>query len=396
LGRAAFFLVDAPPNTPTGTVDRPSLATMHLGARQVTDASVAPRPGLESVVAQVWRDTLGVPQVWANDNFFDLGGNSLLGVRLLANLEKAVGERLPVSVLFEGQTVRSMAAALDDVSDDDPGSLAVRLRSGNAERPVFVIPGINGDVIGYEHLANKLETDRAVYGLRSLALTGEFDPLDTIEAIAARFMEEVRKVQPQGPYDFVGVCIGGLVAYEIAQRLAEEGEQVEHLVLVGTWPPYAIDKMMPSARPSARLAHFWSRLTGHLRAMWAQPAGERLAYLRRKSRMVATMIERRDVYQRDDDELRRDNVAITNRRAARRYKPAPYAGSALLVLPDSIYRAPHRDPRLTWRRLVRGETTVIRLPGRDSGALLRQPYMDALAEVISSRLASDTPLVASR
>jgi hypothetical protein len=121
--------------------------------------------------------------------------------------------------------------------------------------------------------------------------------------------------------------------------------------------------------------------------MWSQPRGKRLSYLWKNARIVLRMIERRDVYQRDDHALRSDRLSATNRRAAARYNPAPYAGDVFLVLPSSIPRPAHSDPRLAWRGFVQGETTVVRLPGNDSGALLRPPHVQLLAEVLSSRIA---------
>jgi amino acid adenylation domain-containing protein len=393
---SAFVFVDAFPLTPNGKIDRRALLTAGSGSQHASQSSIPPQPGLESVVAQVWRETLGVTQVWADDNFFDLGGNSLLGIRLLANLEKVVGQRLPVSVLFEGQTVRNMTAALGQNSSDDPLSLAVRIKSGSEDRPpLFIIPGVNGNVIGYETLAQLLPSEQPVYGLRSVGLNGNVAPLDQMDVIAKHFIDDVRKIQPNGPYHFAGFCIGGSVAYEMAQQLATQSEQVALLAMIGTWPPSSVEDMVSTSPSAQKLAFLGEGIVRHLRAMLAQPRGQRLAYLIKKARIILEMIAHRDVYRGDTEALHRDWVSGTNRRAAARYNPTPYAGDVLFVIPDSLSPAPDLDPRLTWRDLVRGESTIIRLPGDDSGTLLRPPYMAGLAEVLSERVGDPTISIAS-
>jgi thioesterase domain-containing protein len=290
-----------------------------------------------------------------------------------------------------------MTAALGQASHDDPESLAVRIKAGvRTLPPLFVIPGVNGNVIGYENLANQLVTDRAIYGLRSVGLSGETEPLEKLETIAERFIEDLRKVQPRGPYHFAGVCIGGMVAYEMAQQLAKQGERVALLAMIGTWPPYAVDETRPTERLSTKIDHLRSSVVRHLRALWNRPRGERLSYILKYVGAVREMVELGDVYRRDADELRRDLISDSNRRAARDYEPAPYAGDVVLILPNSIRRSPRRDARLAWRGFVQGNTTVIRLPGEDSGALIRPPYLQALVDELSPRLAASGSPNASR
>ncbi|HEY9226841.1 MAG TPA: alpha/beta fold hydrolase, partial [Gemmatimonadaceae bacterium] len=392
---AAFVFVDAYPLTPNGKVDRRALLATDVGTAQRSRSSVPLRPGLESVVGRVWRETLNVPQVWADDNFFELGGSSLLGVRLLANLEKVVGQRLPVSVLFEGQTVRAMAAALGHDFGDEALSLAVRIRSGGDRPPLFLVPGLNGNVIGYESLANALPADVPVYGLRSLGLNGEAEPLTDVESIAARFLEEVRRVQPHGPYFLSGFCIGGIIAYEMAQWLVAAGEHVELLALVGTWPPWAVENNLSTSQSAQRLAYLRNGVIRHLKALWAQPPGERLNYLRRKARIVSEMVERRDVYRGEATTFRHDLVSRVNRNAAATYKPRAYAGDILIVIPDDASPPADQDPRLAWRNLVSGESSLVRVPGQDSGALLRPSHIDALIGVLSDRIQA-AGLIANR
>jgi amino acid adenylation domain-containing protein len=382
---SAFVFVDAFPLTPNGKVDRKALLAAEVKTQQLSPSSIPPRPGLESVVAQVWRDTLKVEQVWANDNFFDLGGHSLLGIRLLANLEKVVGHRLPVSVLFQGQTVQAMAAALSQ-DFSDVSFVAVPLQPTGNRPPLFIVPGIDGDVVGYDKVARELPADQPVYGLRSVGLDAEADPLERVEDIAGRFLEEIRRIQPHGPYYLSGLCIGGIVAYEMAQRLTEQGESVDLLVMIGTWPPSAIPDTVSTSRFVQRLVFLGQGIARHVRTMRQRPPGQRLNYIWEKARILNEIVVQRDVYRGDSQTLHHDLVVRANQRAAARYVPAPYPGSVILIIPDGIPLSSEQDPRLVWKTLAKGECTTILVPGKDSGALLKPLYMRGLTDVLSREL----------
>ncbi|HXC25701.1 MAG TPA: amino acid adenylation domain-containing protein [Gemmatimonadaceae bacterium] len=381
---SAFVFVDAFPLTPNGKVDRQALLATDVGTQVASSASVPLRSGLESVVAQVWRETLHVDEVWATDNFFELGGNSLLGVRLLSNLEKAVGRRLPVSVLFQGQTVRAMTEALgEDFSEIS--FLAVPLHRAGSRPPLFIVPGVDGDIIGYDRLARALRSDQPVYGLRSVGLDAEAEPLERMEDIGARFVQEIRHIQPHGPYYLSGLCIGGIVAYEIAQQLMAQGESVDLLILIGTWPPYSIPSTVSTSRFAQEVVFFCKGVARHARTMWQRPPGQRLSYLKEKAGILSEIVAQRDVYRGDSQSLYRDIVVKANQRAASRYVPGPYRSPLVSILTDGIPLS-DRDPRLIWRKFAESEFTAVLVPGQDSGVLLKPPYLQGLVEAMTKVL----------
>jgi thioesterase domain-containing protein len=352
----------------------------------------SPQTALETQLVIIWEQVLGVSGIGRHDNFFDLGGNSLLGLRLLANLEKALGRRVPVSVLFQGQTVESMAVALRE----DGGEVSVHavvIQPGGSRPPAFVVPGVNGNVIGYEKLASALGTDQPIYGLRSVGLEGEAAPLDRVETIAAHFLAEIQRVQPHGPYRLMGFCMGGIIAYEIAQQLVARSESVELLALISTWPPTTIPDKLGTSWFSQQVAFLGEGIARHCVALWRQPRGQRLRYLREKVSIISEMVAQRDVYRGERYALYSDLVMRANQHAAARYAPAPYPGSLLLVF--TVGESPPRDDdvRLMWSRLARGGSTVVSVPGMGSGSLLKPPFVQGFADVLRERLVDtvDTP-----
>ena len=374
---SAIIPLDAFPLTPNGKVDTARL----VEPTEERGAGERPHTALETQLLMVWEEVLGIDGIGIRDNFFDLGGNSLLGVRLLARLGKVLGRRIPVSVLFQGQTIESMAVALQQ----DLNALsfcAVTIQPGTNLAPLFVVPGVDGNVIGYETLARSLGTDLPVYGLRSVGLDGEAEPRESAEAIADAFLPEILKVQPNGPYRVAGLCMGGIVAFELAHRLLDRGENVQLLALIDTYPPGAIPTVPRASRVAQQILFLKEGVTRHIRALGERPPREWPGYLWRRLAIVTEMIAKHDVFRGDRLEFHRALVRQANHRAAAQYDPRPYPGRLAMILTSRQAVTPQEDARFWWERLALGGSTVTRVPGPDSGALLRPPFVSGLAEAL--------------
>ncbi len=210
---------------------------------------VAPEGAVQIGLAQMWSTLLGVSPVGADDSFFDLGGHSLIAVRLFAAVKREFGVEFPISVLFEAPTIADIASRIiaqtgevadtDAVKDDTakPGfAHLVPLNGGNPNHaaPLFVVAGMFGNVLNLRHLALQFSDDRAVYGLQARGLIGDSAPHDTIEEAAKDYIAEIRQVQAHGPYLLSGFSGGGITAYEMARQLKAAGEDVAVLALLDT------------------------------------------------------------------------------------------------------------------------------------------------------------------
>ncbi|WP_218008663.1 type I polyketide synthase [Hydrogenophaga flava] len=216
---------------------------------------VAPSNDVERTLVGFWEELLGVDQVGVQDSFFDLGGHSLIAVRLFAMIKKAYRVEFPISVLFEAPTIALCAALIRERIGDAGGasdapageaSAATPARrrfvhlvpmhdgEGGEQTPFFLVAGMFGNVLNLRHLARLLGTERPFYGLQARGLYGDQAPHETFEAAAADYIAEMRQVQPRGPYLLGGFSGGGITAYEIARQLEAAGEQVRLLVLLDT------------------------------------------------------------------------------------------------------------------------------------------------------------------
>jgi amino acid adenylation domain-containing protein len=253
---AAMMLMEALPLSPNGKVDRKALPLPAEIDRPAAAAYVAPRNELETQVALAWSDVLGRSDIGINDHFFMLGGSSLVAVRLIARIQQHTGHRLPVASLFTHATIAAQSALIQ--SQQDRGTqLLVPIQPLGTRSPLFLIHPVGGNVLCYRLLAEALKPDQPVYGLQAPGVDGESVPEAgwTIEELAQRYIAAIRSVQPHGPYAIGGWSMGGVVAYEVAQRLSADGETIRMLTVIDAAAHYH-ESGDPStqARRAARFA----------------------------------------------------------------------------------------------------------------------------------------------
>jgi thioesterase domain-containing protein/acyl carrier protein len=233
-----------------GTETEESQASQGFERPELDSDFVEPEGPIEETLAGFWRDLLGVAQVGAEDSFFDLGGHSLIAVRLFAMVKKTWSVEFPISVLFEAPTIRRIAALVEAqgisaTPGDAPAKRAEPARrfthlvpmhqgEGGPKTPFFLVAGMFGNVLNLRHLAHLLGQDRPFYGMQAKGLFGEDEPHRSVKEAARDYIAEIRAIQPHGPYMLGGFSGGGITAYEIAQQLTEAGEEVAALVMLDT------------------------------------------------------------------------------------------------------------------------------------------------------------------
>ncbi|HEY2161539.1 MAG TPA: amino acid adenylation domain-containing protein, partial [Solirubrobacteraceae bacterium] len=232
---SAFAFLDEFPLSPNGKVDRTRLAGTPVGgeARELT----APRTETEHRLAAIWSAVLAVDEIGVHDSFFDLGGHSLMAVRLFSEIERKLGVRLPMSTLFEDATIARQAELVErERREETRWRSLVPMRPGDGDVPLFLIGWAGGEVLPYRDLVENLDPTLPVYGLRAPGVDHRAVPLATVESLAAYYVDEIRRVQPHGPYRLGGFCFSGLIVYEMARQLLEHGETTTTLALIDAYP----------------------------------------------------------------------------------------------------------------------------------------------------------------
>ncbi|WP_227983812.1 non-ribosomal peptide synthetase [Nocardia spumae] len=230
---SAFVVLGAFPVTAHGKLDRSALPAPHSPV--AVTAGGAPDTRTD-VVRRLFAQVLGLPDVGPNDSFFDLGGHSLLAVRLITRIGALLSAEISVTTLFEAPTAAALAARIDE-APSDPYANVVTLRPGGGGGPaVFCIHPAGGLAWCYAALLPYIGDDRAVYGIQATESHGRFRPVASLDELVSRYTELIRSTDPGGPYVIVGWSLGGVLAHEVAHRLAQEGAPVDLLVLFDTRP----------------------------------------------------------------------------------------------------------------------------------------------------------------
>lgn len=377
------FFADSLPRTATGKIQRRELAVqmqaeLEASAPRQPTAEPHQLTPLESTLLSIWRESMGNPDIGVQDNFFELGGDSLQAVDLFLLVEKRLDQRLPRDILFEAGSVAEMAALIEQESK---ASCVVPIQPKGNRPPFFCIHPIGGEVIGYRDLAGYLGEDQPFYGIQCLRQGTDTPLFDSIETMAEYYLAEIRKIQPHGPYFLGGHSFGGLVAYTIAQKLADDGGRVGLLALFDSFNT----SVARYVSPVEWLRRHWKKMT-------ALPPQDRPAYVRQRARnllgLVPNSLSLLSIRIKHQPELSSTQELHSNRRVrennmliSRKFRPKPFSGDAVLFateLPTSW----HGDVHDAWGDLVRGQLTVRPLSGGHL-EIMSEPFVRELAQELS-------------
>ncbi|MFA7505415.1 MAG: amino acid adenylation domain-containing protein [Burkholderiaceae bacterium] len=357
-------LLERLPINANGKLDRDALRSIARAAEQgAAPAVAAPDEELgptEARMLEVWRGALGAPAIGLDDDFFALGGHSILAVKLLARVEQVFGVRVRTARLFDAPTVRRFSRLLDELRSDAASGLGcvVPIQTGGSRPPLVFLSGYGGAVIVFEALARALGPEQPLYVLDVGAFPVDELRSSSLPEIASRMVEELRIACPQGPYALAGYSLGGKFAWEIARQLRVQGAEVGLLCL--------LDCFAPGYPRRRSLAGRIGRLTGELLRAGPRPlVAQSIAHLRwlresRGGRLDESIFTAEGRAEIGDSALARDLQEHASATLAlwRSYQPAP-GESGRLVLITTAQRD-HRqsyvddDPLLGWGPLVPG------------------------------------------
>jgi thioesterase domain-containing protein len=262
----AYVQLKRIPLTPNGKLDRKSLPEPDKDIRE--QEYVGPRNATEETLCRLWQEVLRRERVGIHDNFFNIGGHSLLAVQVISRIRQAFTAEMPLSVLFAAPTVARMAehfAAVNEPGRSQSSPVLVNIQPHGSWPPFFCVHAVGGQVISYGELSRELGDEQPFYGLQSPPANYFPESDISIEQMATLYNQQIRSVQPVGPYLLSGWSMGGLVAWEMAQQMMKEGETISLLALIDTAPPPKYREADDRANEISMLARFamdMSRLVG--------------------------------------------------------------------------------------------------------------------------------------
>jgi amino acid adenylation domain-containing protein len=229
-----FKFVAEMPLTPNGKVDKKALAERQLIAQPINEYA-EPRTDVEQMVARIWSEALNIEKIGIYDNFFEIGGHSLMALQIMLKIEKETGLRLPLATFFEHSTIAKMALILHLDGKSITWDVLVPIKPKGSKMPIYIVHGASLNVLLFNTLAMHMDDDQPVYGLQAKGLNGIDEPFNRIEDMAAYYINAILDKNPDGPYALAGYSFGGIVAYEMARQLKAMNKEVKMLAMFDTF-----------------------------------------------------------------------------------------------------------------------------------------------------------------
>ncbi len=404
---AAFVSLEAFPQTPDGRLDEDELPAPPAEVRASTEEEYdAPYLTLHHQIIDIWRELLGARSINIRDDFFALGGNSLLAMRMLYQIEQNFGKTLLPATLFQRATVEHLANEILNHDDGEASPDVVRVQDQGTKTPIFFLHGdISGGGFYCRKLSRDLGPDQPFYALPPVELSNPLEDRPSVEEMAATHVKTIQSVRAHGPYVIGGFCMGGLIGYELARQLAAQGETVERLVIIDTEPRNR--RLETLRRTAAWLGrtrgldanrqlyffcrwHYWLARVDRLRQLSVRQQAAafwRRLHGRAENTAPATVsapVAEETATSWFDPRL---DVPLVFLWAMGGYKAQPYAGQVALLLSSDLLDGPNGgSPARAWRLLApRLETEA--LAGRHLECITE--HVAGLAQTLRRCLQSD-------
>ncbi|MFZ3595409.1 non-ribosomal peptide synthetase [Streptomyces sp. BH104] len=380
-------VLDELPLTPNNKVDR-----NRLPAPTVTSGAVfeKPRDATEITLTRMWTEILGIPEVGVHDDFFEVGGHSLLAVRLSAAIRAEWDVEVPVAELLRHGTIAELATLVRRGGREGPRVPVVTLREGEpGRRPLFLFHPFGGTVFCYVELTRQLPAGRPVFAVEAPGIESEGEAEVSVEGMAARYLTYLKEIQPEGPYALGGWCFGGVIAYEAARQLRAAGEEIELLVGIDSRAP--VEANIPDTADDATLLSWFARDLAvpygksldipaeELRELGGDAAFD---HILREAAAIGVLAQDADRAQI----LRYFEAYLANGIALQTYLPEPEELSLLLL--RAAEEPVDYGPALGWEALVKGSLRVVDVSG-DHNSVMYAPHAAAAARAIAPHLTGD-------
>jgi thioesterase domain-containing protein/acyl carrier protein len=351
---------------------------------------------LQIQLTKIWEKVLGIKPIGVKDEFFNLGGTSLLAMDLFAQIEKKFGQRLPLALIIDAPTVEKLARIIEEGKGSSYWSPLVAIQPEGSNPPFFCIHGHRGNVLGFHDLANYMGKDQPFYGIQAEGLDGKPFNKRSIRDMAYNYLKEIRKVQPRGPYFIGGWCMGGLIAYEMAQILQANDEQASLLAMIEAPFEEIYPKRLPEITFLQRVINKVSdRIRFESLVLKSLSSKRKLSYIsgKMKTRLTNYQVKLEKII---GSFLSRFNLSIKHSfvykltylynahvEAIVSYKPQPYTGKVSVFKANRQPLGIYSEPTLGWGNFFKGEVEIFEFPGHHLNTFI-DPSLRVLANQLNS------------
>ncbi len=387
----AVVVLEAFPRTPNGKIDRKNLPEVFsragdngLAMKPLTpNEFTAPRDMVERQLVEIWQSTLGIPKISTRASFFSLGVGSLAALRLINHMNRVYALDLGLASLISASTIESVADLVRTRFSPNTSSSLVPIQPHGTRPPLFIVHGIGGNIVNFYTLSMRMGREQPVFGVQAQALESKKSALLHLKDMAAHYLEEIRQVQPQGPYYLLGYSFGGTMVLEMAHQLKAAGQQVAMLGMLDSKSQDYLAELSKTITMQSKINRRVGQYKGNTSRLSTR---DRIAYTKEK---IVTRAIRYSVFMAAALKFKSvpsfmKSATDINYVAAKNYKLSPYDGTL------TLFRATEQDdpnaPReLGWDAIFKRGVEVRTLPG-DHERIFLEPGIDVLAEGLRDAL----------
>lgn len=376
---AVWMQLDELPLTSNGKIDRKSLPDIDIKA-SAKKVYIEPSTETEKVMAALWKESMGLDQISVDDNFFSLGGHSLMAVRILSKFEKKTGKNLQLAVLFKYPDIRSLSDFIDNSQTESIYKSLVPIKASGNKAPIYIIHGEGLNVLNFSHLVTYMDSEQPIYGLQAFGLIGDDEPLENLPDVAGYYLKEIMQHNPNGPYLLAGYSFGGYVAVEMRKQLVAMGKQVKMLMMFDTnaeKTEYKDWMLLPK-----KVKRHLPRLLSFIKTLFSHP----IELLKQKYQLFTQKrIEKNS--QRDAKSFYQKikNIKQKHLIAFRKYQMEPFDDKVYLYRADICVHYVNDPEFLGWKKFAKKGVELYHIPG-DHLSMLQPPNVKEFASVLQKSI----------
>ncbi len=370
---STIVLLEEFPRLPNGKIDQTALPTTDASPNELGETT-RPQSALETQLLSIWKSVLQTDKVHVTDNFFEIGGDSIRTIQLIAKAQQQ-GIQLAPNHLFDYQSIRALAAFLENEDEEAKAwESLTALKKGSSKLPLFCIHSGGGHVFFYRNLVNYLDEKHSLYALQAKGIDGKEAIHDSIEAMAAQYIQEIKKIQVEGPYALLGTCFSNAVGLEMAHQLRAAGDEIELLVFVDSGPAHLTSAKIRGEKKTAQ--RFKAMLKAGDWRMIQKKINSRLAAVQRK-------IEKPF---KSQQEIEFQETLFRLNKLYRYYNWRAYDGKVVFIRSSEFAARTDKDYHIEqWKKLAIQDLDVHIVEGHHL-TLFEEPEVQGLAKLLGQVL----------
>ncbi|GGZ27237.1 hypothetical protein GCM10007049_20010 [Echinicola pacifica] len=335
----------------------------------------------QKMVAKIWQEGLKINNIQLDDDFFSLGGHSILAVAVMSKLDKALGQTLPLTSLFKSPILRDFCALIDgeDVTEElsQEWSSLIPIKPQGKKNPIYLIHGVAANITNYYKLIDYVDAEQPLYGLQAKGLNGIDSPNIGIENIAKHYVNEIIQHNPEGPYQIGGYSFGGYVAFEMAKQFIQRGKTVQNLIIFDTNVDQD-DELVPKKGMMDVIAAQIEQRKVELQLLWKAPKTFRITKARMIKRKMENLLQKIGLKKVEEQPKDRaeiiKKIKAINTASLENYRLSPLSIDCILFK-ASIKLTPIKEEKYYgWAPFV-NHVKVIDVEG-DHNSMFESPYVE--------------------